>query len=185
MAIIKIDKNEFEDFKVNIDARVEEAISGLDMVKAQFIRDFAKARTTLEKVDEAQRSRAETIYYATLYTLLQNPNSIPSITEDEMENLGVHDYEDYLVVVDTWLRTMRKKNSPSFRLALGYSKLPKHLLYPAFVVAMMLVFWNGFSLIQGLVFAEGLSGHLSNVVFFLVGIDVAISAGKGIFIKLS
>ena len=81
-------------------------------------------------------------------------------------------------------RTMRKKSSPSFRLAIKYSKLPKYLLYPTFVAAMMLFFWNSFSLIQGIIHSDVVSEHLINAGFLLIGIDVAVKAGKGIYLKL-
>ncbi len=182
--VIRIDERDFDDFKENFDARVEASIESLDMVRAQFIRRFASARSTLEKVDADKRKRAEIAYYATFYTLLKNPNTIPRITEDEMDRMDVKSFEDYIVVVQTWLNTMSKENSATARVIHRYSRLPKYLLYPTFVGALVLVFWNILKLFA-IVSSTGATGHFANILWIVLGLDVAISSGRGIYYKLS
>ena len=178
---IRVNRKEYFDLVENFDERVEECASQLDMVRATFIKNFAKAKNTLDHVDDSKRSGAEACYYATLYSMIKNPKNIPCLPEDEIERLNVKSFEDYILVVQSWIINKKRMNSPKGRLIRAYSNFPKILLYPLFVLFLVFTLLHALNIVS--IVSFGYAGLISNGLEVVIGAFNVLCSGKAIVVK--
>ena len=182
--VIRIQEEEFKKFKENIDYYINEGMGQLDYARRQFLEGFVDTKESIDNLEEDEAKKAEDFYYVVLYSLIKNPNLIPMIPQAELDRLNVKTFGDYLGVIRSWGKEIKRSNKYSERLVTSYSKLPKLVLYPTFVISLMGMFWhamNGYSMYRlGFSFSSIALTHAIIIVYALA----SWFFGRGIYRKI-
>ncbi len=184
MLRIKIQEDEFKDFKDHIDERLNDVKRQLDIGRRQFLEGFISSKESFESIEGEDRKRTEDIYYVVLFSLIKDPTLIPMMSQAELDRLNVRTFGDYMNVIRTWARESKKSKKFSERLVNSYARTPKLLLYPIFVITLVGLFWHvleGYQLYQlGINFGTIIANEFI-AIFYLLG---AWYSGRGIYRKL-